>query len=363
MGKRYFYGFQPGEAERRLEIVCPVAEASLPVIHELRDVISVKSVAGLHDREGRRIDEAAVRTVSADAPPPLREKMLKGDPLEIAVPPAKQLDVIEEPVLFGGYLMNHYGHFIIESMSRLWARDRFPDLPIVFTRQGKWRNTPGYGDDVIDALNLRDRIRLIDKPTMLRQAICPGTAFEYRWRAFAVADEPHLSVAKNLKTRSRRVWSRPAYLTRSGLPDNLRKSGTEPALEAELAQRGFDIVRPEELSLAEQIELFEQAPLIVGTVGSAMHTALFSRSSGALAVLNWGRGFEHCMLVDSVKAHSSYYMKSMERAAGGTAYEINVARTLELLEEADLIAPRHMVTGISKAAARSSGEVSVKAGF
>ena len=340
MGRRYFYGFKSADAERMGGIVMQ-ADTRRPAIHRLKDAIALKSIPGLFDAEGRRIREAAVRTVSPGAPADLREKLDQDNAVTVGVP--KSLDVIEEPVMLGGHLMSHYGHFVLESMSRLWARDLFPDLPIVFTRPGKWRDPPLYGTAVFDALELGERIRVLDRPTLLRNVVCPSPAIEYRWKAFTVADEPHLAVADALAHRGQRAWRRPVYLTRSGLPDDLRKSEAEPQLEAELASRGFEIVRPEDLSLAEQISLFNQSPLIVGAVGSAMHTALFSRSSGALAMLNWGRGFENYLLSDSVKTYTSYYLKSMERGDNARRIEINVPLTLDLLEQARLIEPRGQV--------------------
>jgi capsular polysaccharide biosynthesis protein len=339
--RRYFYGYKPAQVDKLLGEIVTLADARRPPIHKLRDAIALKSIPGLFDIEGRRIDEAAARTVSPDAPPALREKVYMRQPLAVEVP--KSLKVIEEPVLLGGHLMSQYGHFILESMSRLWARDLFPNLPIVFTRPGKWRDPPPYGTEVIDALGLRERMRLIEQPTLLRNVVCPDTAIKYRWRACTLVDEPHVAVADAVRIPHRRPWRRPVYLTRSGLADDLRKSEAEPELEADLAGRGFDIVRPEELSLPEQISLFEQAPLIVGTVGSAMHTALFSRSSAALAVLNWGRGFENYLLVDSVKTHTSYYLKSMKRGADARRVDIDVPLTINLLQEAALVEPRTSV--------------------
>jgi capsular polysaccharide biosynthesis protein len=292
-------------------------------------------MVGLYDMEGRRIDEAAVRMLSDDAPALRKENLHKRVPGLVSLP--DRFEVVDETVLFGGHLMKHYGHFIIESMSRLWARNLFPALPILFTSPRKWRHPPAYGTDVLAALGLQQRILLVNEPTIFRDVVCPATAFEYRWKAFSVADESHTEVARVLEGSCRRSWRRPVYLTRSGLSDDLRKSEAEPELEAELARRGFDVLRPEELSLAEQISLFEHAPLIAGTLGSALHTALFSRSPSTLAILNWGRGFEHYLLVDGVKRHTSYYLKSMQRRGEAGEHILDVGRTLQLLEEAGLV--------------------------
>jgi capsular polysaccharide biosynthesis protein len=332
----YFYGFDAGEAEARLRHVLTTPDPASPAIYRLKDAVALPGIAGLWDMEGRRIDEAATRMLSDDAPALRKANLHKRLPGLVSLP--DHFDVVDETVLFGGYLMKHYGHFIIESMSRLWARNLFPALPILFTSPRKWRQPPAYGTDVLTALGLEERILVVDEPTIFRDVVCPATALEYRWKAFSIADEPHTEVAKALDGSSRRRWRRPAYLTRSGLSDELRKSEAEPELESELASRGFHIVRPEELSLAEQISLFESAPLIVGMLGSALHTALFSRSPGTLAVLNWGRGFEHYLLVDGVKQHTAYYLKSMQRRGEAGEHILDVGRTLQLLDEAGLVA-------------------------
>jgi capsular polysaccharide biosynthesis protein len=338
MAGQYFYGFDEGEAEVRLRKIRATPDPSTPAIYRLKDAVALPGLVGLYDMEGRRIDEAAVRMLSDDAPAFRKQNLHKRVPGLVSLP--DRFEVVDETVLFGGHLMKHYGHFIIESMSRLWARSLFAALPMLFTNPRKWRQPPGYGTDVFTALGLEQRILLVNEPTIFRDVVCPGTAFEYRWKAFSVADEPHTAVATALDRISRPSWRRPVYLTRSGLSDDLRKSEAEPELESELARRGFDIVRPEQLSLGEQISLFEHAPLIAGTLGSALHTALFSRSSGTLAVLNWGRGFEHYLLVDGLKRHTSYYLKSMQRRGEAGEHILDVGRTLQLLDEAGLLAAK-----------------------
>jgi capsular polysaccharide biosynthesis protein len=336
MSGQFFHGFDPGEAERWLAKIVRTPDPSQPPICHLTDAVALPGIPGLHRPDGHRIAEAAARSVSPDAPLIRREKLYKGAPDIVEVPDT--LEVVEQPVLFCGHLMKHYGHFVIESMSRLWARQMFPNLPILFTSPRKWRDPPPYGNDVIDALGLRERLQLVSRPTLYRHVVSPAPAIEYRWKAYSVADEPHVAVASALESRgSRRAWRNPVYLTRSGLPDTLRKSGAEPELEAELAKRGFDVVRPEELTLQEQIGLFERAPLVVGTLGSALHTALFARTGATLGILNWGRGFEHYLLVDAVKRHTAHYIKSVHRRLEDEVYVIDVPLTLQLLERAGLV--------------------------
>ncbi|QIK79666.1 glycosyltransferase family 61 protein [Sphingomonas piscis] len=351
MGRRHFYGFAPGEAEHRLKKVVQRPDPGLPLIHKLHEVIAIPGLASLYTTEGHRIDEAAEMTLSPAAPARLKDKLRVRPKAEVGVP--ANLNIIDGPVLFAGHLTPHYGHFLIDSMSRLWARDMFPKLPVLFTRppvEDGWRQ---FSRDVFDALGLSARIIPADEPTLFREVVCPGTSFEYRWKAFSVADEPHTAAARKLNSGAR-GWRRPVYLSRTGLPDasdvigkgrgKIRRSDAEPELEAELSRRGFDVVRPETLRLCDQISLFEQAPLILGIIGSALHTALFSQFGRAnIAVITWGRGFENCLLIDSLKEHRSFYIKSIGGPNEEREHSLDVALTIRLLEQAGLVSTRTQV--------------------
>src|SRR4051812_8531640 len=41
------------------------------------------------------------------------------------------------PVVFGGYLNNQYGHFLLESLARLWIAAELRDMPIVYLNLAK----------------------------------------------------------------------------------------------------------------------------------------------------------------------------------------------------------------------------------
>lgn len=347
MAKQYFHGFESGEAKGkgRLRMVERKADPARPAIHRLRDAIALPGHPALYSLDGALIAEARPFTLSSNAPESLSQKFLAKAPKPIKVP--GMLGSVRETVLFGGYLRTHYGHFLIDCMSRLWARDRFPDLPILFTSDWPTPEQPAFSKEILSALGLTSRLLQVDEPTLFRDVIIPGTAFEYRWKVFAIADEPHLAAGKKLG--GGRTWPLPVYLTRSGLPDEveikagtlqrMRKADGELELEAELFRRGFEIVMPETLPLADQISLFREAPAVVGTTSSAFHTSLFSRAPDLrLAFLSWGKGNENDWLIDAIKPHTSHYIKSLQLHETDGRLIMDVGLTLSVLKDAGLIA-------------------------
>jgi len=73
----------------------------------------------------------------------------------------------------------------------------------------------------------------------------------------------------SLRPRKRRL-----YVSRRGHP--MRVMVNEVALEAALVRRGFQIVRPERMRVADQIRLFADAEAVVGPTGAGLTNALFA---------------------------------------------------------------------------------------
>jgi capsular polysaccharide biosynthesis protein len=77
-----------------------------------------------------------------------------------------------------------------------------------------------------------------------------------------------------------RVW-----LSRRGLPAELGRVEPEHEIEAVLASRGWTIIRPEDLPVAEQIDLFATAAVVAGCIGSAFHAVLLCAEPRAMLIM------------------------------------------------------------------------------
>lgn len=77
--------------------------------------------------------------------------------------------------------------------------------------------------------------------------------------------------------------ARKLYLSRSGT--QRRRIDNEAALEAALARAGFETVRPETLSVREQVQLFSQASHVVGSSGAALTNVMFCAPGARVVVL------------------------------------------------------------------------------
>jgi hypothetical protein len=134
---------------------------------------------------------------------------------------------------------------------------------------------------------------------------------------------------------------RKIYFSCSRLKRLQASSMDEGELEAALTARGFEIVHPQELPLAEVIHLVNQASVIAGAVGSAMHHVLFRLPGLPLTTLNFASSLpvtntallERCIGIDQ-----NIYLRSTEEVDGASGephrIHFNLSRCLEGVDAA-----------------------------
>jgi len=176
-------------------------------------------------------------------------------------------DRLEGDCLFGGYLFRHYGHFLIETLSRLYAIRQCADVPIVFS--STHRDIMPWQRDVFKLLGLRNPILKLTRPAIADRLMlaAPG---------FALPDNVTPEQIEALGTlpapplTDKKIWlSRSSYVG-GGLLN-------ERELEAHARALGWEIVHPQFLPIREQAALIASASRVAGLDGSAFHTALLAQ--------------------------------------------------------------------------------------
>jgi len=74
------------------------------------------------------------------------------------------------------------------------------------------------------------------------------------------------------------------FISRAGAPGE-RVMHNRSVIEAIASARGFRIISPETLDIAEQLRIFSRAKILVGEYGSAMHNSVFAPRSAKICVL------------------------------------------------------------------------------
>jgi capsular polysaccharide biosynthesis protein len=174
--------------------------------------------------------------------------------------------------LFGGMLKNeHFGHFLAESLSRLWALTRFAarDLnSIVFYLRMHRNPVPQWAFDFISTLAPGIPLQIVSDVTIFENLVVPDQA-AHRSNGFIYG---HPSV-RELFERLRQIKGKPfkkLYVSRSRLQNSGGILG-EKKLERTLTREGFSVIHPEEHSLSDQIALYNGAQSLIFAEGAALH--------------------------------------------------------------------------------------------
>ncbi|RAI03717.1 hypothetical protein DLJ53_04340 [Acuticoccus sediminis] len=203
--------------------------------------------------------------------------------------------------LFCGLLGPHFGHFLIESLGRLWAADELAGdvRSLVFIVAHGPGRTPldDFASDVLAALGLTLPVRSVGRPEVFEELVVPSQLFGFHLRA----GHPrfHRFVHARLRDPAA-AGARRLYVSRGLIGD----IPGEAALEALLGAHGFRIVHPETMTFAEQIAAYNAAETILAAEGSAVHViGLVAREDQRIGVIKRRSG-PFAMGMDQIRGFS-----------------------------------------------------------
>jgi capsular polysaccharide biosynthesis protein len=224
---------------------------------EAREIPTGFRSAG-YTSSGELIREFAFRREMHEAPPA---------PFEAAA------TRIRVPHLYGGVFLRHYGHFLLESLSRFWAMKAYPDLPVVWQFFKEQKRPDPWQAEVLDIVGIKpDRILLVRQPTRFATLIAADEGVRINTFFHPAQVEALASYQFRAPQTSKRVW-----LSRRKLKVGAGRVLDEEAIEERLAGLGWRVVNPETLSVREQLDAMADAGTLGGFVGSAYHTLILGR--------------------------------------------------------------------------------------
>ncbi|MEA2828795.1 MAG: hypothetical protein QOG43_3234 [Actinomycetota bacterium] len=290
---------------------------------------------GLYDAAGALIPESCVyRGVDSSQ----RMTVDQGGRLPVGA----DVDSSDEAVIYLGFLVDHYGHFLTECLARVWyALDERPDLRLL--AHGAAATT--YARRLFAALDIRpDRFVVPDRATRFRQVHIPQPTFVERF----MLHERHLAVTRRaarriLEGETLQPSAQPVYLSRARLGVHPRKLYGEVSLIRHLRRAGVLIVDPQDLDLEQQVRLFNEHEVIIGPIGSAHHTtALALAPRHHVYLCNWAS--ENFVLFDLLTGNRAHYLqltppvRSLQRKPN---HLLDVALTLSVLRDLGVIPTRN----------------------
>lgn len=195
-----------------------------------------------------------------------------------------EAEYFDEEVVFGGVFLTHFGHFLVECLSRLWCfvSDNVTcfdtrEIRIAVCTTGEIQC---FMVELIKLLGIdMNRFIFIDRIVRFRKIYIPDQSFY----TFSGYSNNYISIYDKMKEQIVPQKYEKIFLTRSKFDKG--DSVNESFLDNVFKNNGFEIIAPEEYSVEEQIAFIAGAKTIACTEGTLSHLALFANAGTTLIIL------------------------------------------------------------------------------
>ncbi len=234
---------------------------------------------GIFDRYGRLVNECSMFWH--------KDNILSSHPRETKISQLWDYHEIDSAV-YCGYIGLHYGHVLLDFVSRLWFIKQNLLLPKKYLIHSHYTKeeilSKSWFCELIALIGIDPNdIILFDIPIKIKTLYAPNPGCEadsYVYTGFTdfcnqVGDDAIQGIDK---------IDYPVYLSRRKLSYGSLCLDNEDYIVDYLIQRGVKEIFPERLSIREQISIFSGKYPVLGISGSAFHTSVFSRKPKAVGI-------------------------------------------------------------------------------
>ena len=219
-------------------------------------------------------------------------------------------DAVDQPVLVLGFIDPQFGHFLLETLSRSWA------VAWALQRNFRvlvWADRPlkPFQLAALELLGLGpDNLIYANDSKKFDELYIPSRGFRLVGSAARVMANGWNVMREAALRKEGARDSKAVYLSRRA--NRNRPLMNESELETLFESAGFHIVRPETLSLTEQIVLIASADRVAGCFGSQMHLSIFMKPGTRKLVIGHSEfiGPEETIISEIIGNQVDYYIES-----------------------------------------------------
>lgn len=211
--------------------------------------------------------------------------------------------------IYLGFITHHFGHFLIESLSRVWYQiNNTPNIKgVVFhCKQGlEFVSENKAYVSLLTSFIEKDKIFIFDTPKRIENIIVPEPGIVINSHLYQHHNSALEKIGENILKHEYQNANKnltPLYISKSQLKGGFQRVKNEIILEKILEKEGFDIVHPEKFSIKAQLKLFNERKYIASSIGSALHSFMFLKGNKRMTVYSLSRQINSTyLLIDAAK--------------------------------------------------------------
>ena len=206
-------------------------------------------------------------------------------------PSPKDIKRSSETVIYLGLFYPVWGHAITDNIRRLWFlnsdifNSEFKNCSLVYV---PWQTSPLDKQQnfkrLLEILEVNfDKLRPIEQPTQFEKIILPDGSFS---SCFTEEYRETIERVRNFALKNRTMTSNKKIYYFYG-----KHQFGEEKLANYFKSKGYEIVRPEELPLDEQLNILINADNFASTLGSCAHNSVFLRNGTEVLLIPRRSGY------------------------------------------------------------------------
>jgi len=207
------------------------------------------------------------------------------------LPADTRLDEVREPLAWCGPIVAHFGHQVADFSTRIPVYQSFLDRDFYYcfavhprSKVREIKEAPQFFQDMLEWYDVpRSRVRIIHSPVIARELVCISQQEQLAqvgpWEVYLDLLDKNFYI-KRIKQPRKCTY----YISRAGMQARFAGEGY---IEYALGQSGAKVLRPETISLQEQLRIYAGASVLLFAEGSALHgMQLLGRNMNQVHVLN-----------------------------------------------------------------------------
>ncbi len=218
---------------------------------------------------------------------------------------------------YGGWLRSSWGHFLVNSLGRLWAlftttgASDSIDRIVFFAENPGTSVLQGNFATFFDLLGLTPKIEIITAPAIFDEIIVPEIALEigsFTSQEFLLPFTAVCNAVTESAAPATFPAGQPVLLSRSHWNGNSSIQINIRLIDDIFRQNGFQIIYPEEVSLIELITLMNRAPAVASYSGSTAHNLLFCHKTNFISIERCAANNIYQVAINKMANHDATYI-------------------------------------------------------
>lgn len=223
---------------------------------------------------------------------------------------------IDEQVVYIGRINPHFGHFLINTLPRMWVfgTDKFSNRKVKVAFHSEvsidYLVSLNFFSEIINLLEIDvDDLIHIDRNYIFKNLVVPQSSLMEQTYIYTYFRKFCLSLSKKILRDVDVSNKKSGYYSKDKLKSGVGSFSNENEIVQFMNDHNIEVFRPETKSFQEQIIWISTRSIIYGTAGSFLHSIIFAPSVPIVVALNptseINSNFE---LIDTVSGCDSIYI-------------------------------------------------------